>query len=193
MKVAIIGKGNVGTALAAGLKRAGHEIRFGHRDQAEPVLSAAKWGDVIVLAVLFSAVRKVAKEIESAADGKPLVDVTNALGPADELALGFSTSAAEELQGLLPRARVAKAFNAVFAGNQSTGTIGKERLSAFVAADASKAKQVTMQLAHDIGFDPVDYGSLRSARYVEPMAKLIIELGYDLKMGTRIGFKLVKA
>jgi len=49
MKIAVIGKGNVGTALAAGLQRAGHEIRFGHRDPKGSVQDAAKWGEVILL------------------------------------------------------------------------------------------------------------------------------------------------
>jgi predicted dinucleotide-binding enzyme len=44
VKVAIIGKGNVGSALGAGLKRTGHEVKFGHRDSKEPVLDAARWG-----------------------------------------------------------------------------------------------------------------------------------------------------
>jgi 8-hydroxy-5-deazaflavin:NADPH oxidoreductase len=51
MKIAIIGKGNVGSALRNGLSHAGHETKFGHRDPAEPVADAAKWGDVIILAV----------------------------------------------------------------------------------------------------------------------------------------------
>ena len=55
------------------------------------------------------------------------------------------------------------------------------------------AKQVVMELSRSIGFDPVDVGPLKSARYLEPMAIMIIELGYCLKMGTKIGFKLAKA
>ena len=51
MKIAIIGKGNVGTALHKGLSKAGHETKFGHRDPAEPVADAAKWGEIIILAV----------------------------------------------------------------------------------------------------------------------------------------------
>lgn len=153
---------------------------------------AAKWGEAIIFAVPFSAVRDAAREIGSAADGKALVDVTNALGPNMELATGFTTSGAEELQRLLPQAHVVKAFNTVFAQNQSTGRVGKEQLSTFLAGDDSKAKQTVMQLAHDIGFDPIDAGPLRSARYLEPMAMLIIGLGYGMKMGTKIGFKLVR-
>jgi predicted dinucleotide-binding enzyme len=192
MRVAVIGKGNVGIALAAGLSRKGHEIRFGHRDPKEPVEDAAKWGEAIILAVPHSAVADAAKHIGSAADRKPLIDVTNALDQNWDLAVGLTTSAAEELQKMLPKARVVKAFNTVFAQNQSTGRVGNDQLTAFIAGDDLKAKQTVMQLARDIGFDPVDSGPLKAARYLEPMAVLMISLGYTLKMGTKIGFKLVK-
>jgi hypothetical protein len=193
MKVAIIGEGNVGKALGLGLKRAGHEIKFGHRDPKEPVREAGEWGEVIILAVPYHAVRDAAKEIGPAADGKVLVDATNALDQNGNLAVGFTTSAAEELQKLLPKSRVVKAFNTVFSQNQSTGRVGEEQLTAFIAGDDKKAKQIVMKLSRDIGFEPVDVGPLKSARYLEPMAIMIIELGYNLKMGTKIGFKLVAA
>lgn len=193
MKIAIIGKGSVGSAFGAGLERAGYGIKFGHRDPKEPVLDAARWGEVVILAVSYAAVKDVVKELGSAADGKVLIDVTNALDHSGELAIGLTTSAAEELQKLLPRARVVKAFNTVFAHNQSTGRLGEEQLTAFIAGDDSRAKQIVMQLARDIGFDPVNVGPLKAARYLEPMAMLLIGLGYSLKMGTKIGFKLVRA
>src|SRR3990170_579955 len=192
MKIGIIGKGNVGTAIAAGLTRAGHEVKHGHRDPKEPVEEAARWGEVIVLAVPFENVTEAAKTIGSLADGKTLLDVTNAIGENMTLAIGCTTSAAEELQMKLPKARVAKAFNTVSARNQSTGKLGGEQLTLFVASDDTKAKQTVMQLGRDIGFDPVDAGPLRSARYLEPMAMLLINLGYGLGMGTKIGYKLVK-
>ena len=192
MKVAIIGKGNVGSAIAKGLSGK-HEVKFGHRDPKEPVAEAAKWGEIIVFAVPFGAVSDAVKEVGSAADGKILLDVTNALSSSGKLALGFSTSGAEELQKRLPKAHVVKAFNTVFAANQSSGKIGRETLTLFVAADNTKAKQAVMQLGKDIGFEPVDAGPLKAARYLEPMAMLIISLGYDLGMGTSIGYKLVKA
>jgi hypothetical protein len=141
MKVAIIGEGNVGKALGLGLKRAGHEIKFGHRDPKEPVREAGEWGEVIILAVPYHAVRDAAKEIGPAADGKVLVDATNALDQNGNLAVGFTTSAAEELQKLLPKSRVVKAFNTVFSQNQSTGRVGEEQLTAFIAGDDKKAKQ----------------------------------------------------
>src|SRR3990170_5239852 len=192
MKIGIIGKGNVGTAIGTGLTRKGHEVKFGHRDPKENVADAAKWGEVIILAVPYENVADAAKTIGTIANGKVLLDVSNAVGDDMTLAIGCSTSAAEELQKLLPKARVVKAFNTVFAANQSTGKLGAEQLTLFVAGDDLKAKQTVMQLGRDIGFDPVDAGPLKSARYLEPMAILMINLGYALGMGNKIGYKLVK-
>jgi hypothetical protein len=61
-----------------------------------------------------------------------------------------------------------------------------------VAGDQAKAKKTVMRLGKDIGFEPIDAGPLKNARYLEPMATLIIDLGYVLGMGTNIGYKLVK-
>jgi hypothetical protein len=182
----------VGNALATGLSHAGHEIKFGHRDPQEPVAEAAKWGEVIIFAVPHDAVANVAEAVGSAADGKVLVDVTNAIGDNMGLAVGFSTSAAEELQKMLPKARVVKAFNTVFAPNQSKGRLGGEQLTLFVAGDDASAKETVMRFGREIGFDSVDVGPLKSARYLEPMAILLINMGYGLGMGTGIGFRLVK-
>ena len=124
---------------------------------------------------------------------KTVVDVTNALGPDRNLAVGFTTSGAEELQKKLPKAHVVKAFNTVFAQHMDTGHVEGEALSAFVAGDNDNAKKIVLQLARDIGFDAVDVGSLKSARSLEPLAFLNIQLGYGLKMGPKIGFKLVHA
>jgi predicted dinucleotide-binding enzyme len=192
MKIGIIGKGNVGSSLGGGLKQKGHQIRFGHRDTKEPVAEAARFGEVIILAVPFTALKDAAREIGAAADGKVLIDVTNALDQNMDLAVGLTTSGAEELQKLLPRARVVKAFNTVFAQNQSSGMVGDTVLTAFIAGDDANARETVMDLAADLGFEPLDVGSLKSARYLEPMAVLLISLGYGLHMGTNIGFKLVK-
>src|SRR5438445_232 len=94
-KVAIIGTGNVGKALREGLERTGHEVRATGRGR---VSDTAAWADIIILAVPFAAIPDVTRELQAAADGKAVVDVTNALTPDMQLALGFSTSGAEELQ-----------------------------------------------------------------------------------------------
>src|SRR5271163_1688978 len=93
--VAIIGSGKVGRALRQGLEQARYEVRVAGRGQ---VTETAAWADIIILAVPYAAITDVARELQKAADGKPVIDVTNALTPDMQLAVGFSTSGAEELQ-----------------------------------------------------------------------------------------------
>ena len=185
-KITIIGKGNVGQALAEGLRRAGHDIHFASRDPKEPVGPAAEWGDVVILAVPWTAHGDIAKRAGKYLDDKTVVDVSNILTPQYELAVGFTTSGAEELQKLLPRAKVVKAFNTVFAETMKTGTLRGERLTIFVAGEDAGSKETVRKLAEDIGFDSVDAGPLKSARYLEPLGML------RLKMGADIGIRLVK-
>ena len=83
MKIAIIGKGNVGTALGRGLSGK-HEVKFGHRDPAEPVADAAKWGEIIILAVPHENADDAIKKVKPYADGKVVIDVMNAIGPKME-------------------------------------------------------------------------------------------------------------
>jgi 8-hydroxy-5-deazaflavin:NADPH oxidoreductase len=170
-----------------------HEIKFGHRDPAEPVADAAKWGEVIILAVPHNNTNDAIEAIRPYANGKTVIDVINAIGPNMELGISCTTSSAEETQKKLPQAHVVKAFNTVFAQNQSTGKVSNEQLTAFIAGDDLKAKQTAAQLTRDIGFDPVDCGPLKAARYLEAMGIMIINLAYNYGMGTKIGYKLVKA
>jgi predicted dinucleotide-binding enzyme len=129
MKIAIIGKGNVGSALADGLTRAKHDIRFASRDPGESVPDAVAWSDVVILAVPWSAHKELAAAWTGTFDGKIVVDVSNIMTPSMELALGSTTSGAEELQKLLPKAKVVKGFNTIFAANMRTGMANNCRCS----------------------------------------------------------------
>jgi 8-hydroxy-5-deazaflavin:NADPH oxidoreductase len=193
MKIAIIGRGNVGKALNNGLIKAGHETKFGHRDPTEPVAEAAKWGEVIILAVPHENANDARDEIKQFSEGKIVIDVMNAIGTNMGLGISCTTSSAEETQKRLPKAKVVKAFNTVFAQNQSTGEVAGEQLTAFIAGDDLKAKQTVAKLTQDMGFYPVDCGPLSSARYLEAMAILLINLAYNYGMGPKMGYKLVKA
>lgn len=191
-RIGIVGAGNVGSALARGLTRAGHEVRAVGSDAAV-VRDTAAWASLVLLAVPYGAIDSVVAAAGKALDGKTVVDVTNALGPDMALAVGFTTSGAEDLQRKLPGARVVKAFNTVFAQHMDTGRLGGTPLTAFVAGDDAASKQAVLQLAREIGFEAVDAGPLQNARLLEPLAYLNIQLGYVLKLGTGIGFRLVRA
>jgi len=182
----------VGNALAEGLRRAGNEVRFGSKDPKESPRDVSIWADAVILAIPWGAHAEIARIMGNALDGKTVVDVSNIMTPSFDLAIGFTTSGAEELQKLMPKAKVVKAFNTVFAQNMSTGKLLGERLTALVAGDDAASKDMVRKLAEGIGFDSVDAGPLKSARYLEPLGMLNISLGYGLKMGTDIGFRLVK-
>ena len=190
MKISIIGKGNVGSALEAGLTRTGHEVRAVGRD-ADAVREAGDFAELVILAVPFGEIDNTVNELGSSVSGKTVVDATNALTPEYELAVGFTTSGAEELQSKLPNSRIVKAFNTAFASTMSTGRIGDEQLAGLVAGNDADAKAQVIDLVQQLGFDPVDAGPLTSARLLEPMALLNIKLGFFQGYGPNSGFKLV--
>ena len=118
---------------------------------------AARWSEIVFVAVPFAAIDDVVKTAAAAFEDKTVVDVTNALDANMNLALGFTTSGAEELQ---------KVFNKVFAAHIETGRVGGQALTTFVASDDAAAKGAVLELARDIGFDPVDAGALKNARHL---------------------------
>ena len=153
MRIAILGAGNVGTALGIGWSRAGHDIVFGVRDPSDPkarlsseaagsaavtnVATAAGEADVIVLAVPWEAVPAVIGDCGSLA-GKTLIDATNPLRFGENglaLALGFSTSGSEEVARLAIGASVFKTMNQVGFEVMSNATGYPTRPVTFVAGD----------------------------------------------------------
>ena len=191
MKIAIIGKGNVGSALESGLSRTGHEVRAVGRDP-DAVAAAGEFAETIILAVPFGEVGNAAGALGGSASGKVVIDATNALTPAMELAVDSSTtSGAEELQKKLPDAKVVKAFNTTFATAMATGQVNGEPLAGLVAADDADAKSQVLSLVQQLGFDPIDAGPLANARLLEPLALLNIKLGFVQGYGPNSGFRLV--
>ena len=191
-KIGIIGKGNVGKALQAGVQKAGYETKM--IGKGGGVKDTAAWADVVILAVPFGALDAVAAEIGTAANGKPVIDASNVLTKEGGLAVGFTTSGAEQLQKKMPGAHVVKAFNTIFAQNMSTGKVKNTALFMPVAGDDAKAREAVIQIARDIGFDSVDAGPLANARLLEPFGFLNIQLGYVVNkgLGAGIGFSLVR-
>lgn len=190
LRIGIVGDGNVGTALTQGLTRAGHEVRAVGKEP-ERVHELASWAEAIVLAVPFGERENAVREMNGAYSGKLLVDVTNALLPQGAFAGSVERSGAEELQSMARDARVVKAFNTVFAQNMSEGRVHGEKLTAFVAGDDAGAKRKATTIGEALGFDVVDAGPLKNARWLEALGYLNIQLGYGQNLGPAIGFRLV--
>ena len=145
-----------------------------------------------ILAVPYHQLDNVVESIGPLLRGKIVIDVTNLYGKDGKPIAYSNTSGAEKLQRKLPESKVVKAFNTVLAQNQSTGHIGDERLTGFVAGDYADAKKVVMDLMTALGFDPVDSGPLKSAKYLEEMGLHIIDLAFGQGMGPSIGYRLIK-
>jgi 8-hydroxy-5-deazaflavin:NADPH oxidoreductase len=191
MKIGIIGSGSLGSALGERLQQAGHDIVFGggraapevpNRPQADIVSNsdAARFGDVVVLAVPFTAIDAALSEA-GALDGRVLWCCVNAL--KDDLsgpAVGFNTSAAEEVARRAEGARVVAAippFAQAIASGNLTYDQGLEP-TVFLCSDDPDAKQIVEPLVRDIGAEPTDAGALASARLVEPAMALLVQLAY---------------
>jgi hypothetical protein len=189
MKIAIIGNGNVGSALERGLKRGGHDIRSTGK---EKVRETAQFGEVIILAVPFGAVNDAVKTMGDAVNGKTIIDVTNALDENMGLAIGCTTSGAEELQKKVKGAKVVKAFNTQFAQHMDSGKLNGQQLTVLAASDDDAARDVVIKLAKDIGFDAISAGPLQNARWLETLGLLNIQLGYVVGHGTASGFRHIR-
>jgi predicted dinucleotide-binding enzyme len=188
-KVGIIGSGNVGSAINRGLSKAGIESRVSTRQN---VAEVAADSDIIVLAVPFAAIDDVVKKIGNGANGKIIIDATNALTAEMQLAIGYTTSGAEELQKKLPKAKVVKAFNTVFAQHMDSGKLNGQTLTAFAASDDEPARNKVLELLKAIGFDAVNAGHLQNARQLEALGFFTIQLGYVLGNGAMTGFKYIR-
>jgi len=202
MKITVLGAGNMGAAFVKQLTRAGHQVSVTARDSAKAAqVAAANPGAKAVTAagsadgadavVLATGYADAVAALKSAGDlkGKVVIDITNPL-TADYMGLtiGHSTSAAEVIAKAVPGAEVVKAFNTVFAQVLAEGAdFGNGRkVSVFVAGDSERAKQTARAIAESIGFDVIDAGGLKNARYLEPLAGLNIYLGYGAGQGTGI-------
>lgn len=191
-KIAIIGNGNVGTAIQRGAEKSGYPVRTTGADPIE-VRNAAVWGEIVILAVPAPARQEAIKNLGEV-KGKTIVDPTNLLNEDWSYAGDVKKSGAEQVQDWAQGARVIKAFNTVFAQNMATGKVKGETLSLLVAGDDIGAKKEVLDLGKAIGFQAVDVGPLQNARYLEALGFLNIQLGYGpTKYGTELGFKLVNA
>jgi predicted dinucleotide-binding enzyme len=102
------------------------------------------------------------------------------------------SSGAEVIQAKAQGARVVKAFNTAFAARQADPNVaGGLRVDGYVAGDDEAAKETVLALLADIGFNPVDAGSLAMARHLEGMAWLNISLQMKNGWSWRAGWKLV--
>lgn len=208
MRVGILGSGLMGGKLGTLFARAGHDVVFSYAHsrrkletlareagggaRAGTPADAARDADAILLAVHWSRVDDV---VDQAGDlsGKVVVSCSLPMSEDDTgLVVGHASSGAEELARRLPAARLVAAFNTVpseaFLGVFDTR--GHDpRPSLVYYGDDAGAKDVAARLIRDVGFEPVDAGPLRIARYAEPFALLVAQLAYEGEDGPEVAYR----
>lgn len=194
MKIAFIGTGKVGTALARHLAEAGHEVvlaevRPGSRSldaalqrssklRARPLSEAVGGAEVVFLATPFGANEELLRPIASLLADKVLVDCTNPVGPGLTHGLGSARSGSESIQSLVPAAKVVKAFSIYgFENFEDPRYPGYDVKPAMLfCGDDLRAKGVVSALVVDCGFAPVDVGGLGQALHLEHMTLLWVRM-----------------
>jgi len=208
MRVGILGSGLMGAKLGTLFARAGHEVVFSYarsarklerlareargRARAGTPAEATRDADALLLAVHWSRVDQVLRQAGDLA-GKVIVSCSLPMNKTDTaLVIGRSSSGAEELARKARSARIVAAFGtipsevlfSVFAARRKSG-----RPSLVYCGDDRDAKQLAATLIRDVGFDPVDAGALRIARYTEPFTLLIAQLAYETRAGPELAYR----
>jgi 8-hydroxy-5-deazaflavin:NADPH oxidoreductase len=209
MRIGILGSGLMGGKLGTIFARAGHEVVFSYARSARKLeqlardakgkarpgtpREAAQNADAVLLAVHWSRIDDV---LRPAGDLSGKVVVTCSLPMNDDdtdLVVAHSSSGAEKLARRIPKARIVSAFNTV----PSEVLFGvyearrrARRPSLVYCGDDSRSKRVVAELIRDVGFEPVDAGPLRIARYTEPFALLVAQLAYEGKGGPELAYRL---
>lgn len=204
MKIAIIGTGNVGGALATRWAKAGHQIFLGVKDKNNfkgkellenpntsvySLQEAVLLSDVILIAVPATAVVEVAKSLGDTS-GKVIIDSMNIVmgrGPKD-----FSNTS-EAILANTTTSNVVKCFNTTGFNNMLNPKYGKEALDMFVCGDSEMGKEIAKQLSKDAGFgECYDIGGNDKFTLMEQFAFFWINLAMFKGHGREIGFKLLK-
>ena len=208
MKISILGAGNVGGTLGRAWASKGHDVFFGvprpgdaktqellksigPKARAGTVAEAGA-GDVLVLATPWPATKDAVQAAGNLA-GKVVVDCTNPLKEDfSGLALGFTTSGAEQVAEWAKGAKVYKAFNQVGFNIMGNPAFGSQRAVMFVCGDDDAHKPTVLRLASEIGFEAIDAGKLAIARLLEPYGMLWIHLALARGFGRDFAFGLLR-
>ncbi len=208
MRVGILGSGLMGGKLGTIFARAGHEVVFSYARSQEKLQrlargargnagagtpgEAARDSEVLLLAVHWSRIDDVLKRAGDLA-GKVIVTCSLPMNADDtDLVVAHTSSGAEALAMKVPKARVVSAFNTV-PSEVLFGVFEARRKSRrpglVYCGDDAESKAIAARLIRDAGFDPVDAGPLRIARYTEPFALLVAQLAYEGKGGPELAYR----
>jgi 8-hydroxy-5-deazaflavin:NADPH oxidoreductase len=206
MDVTIIGTGNMARGIATRALLGGHGVKLlGTDDQKARALAKdltgdvatgavgdPLGGDVVVLAIPYDAVDDVLGTYSDELEGKVLLDITNPVDFSNFTPLQLDAgSAAQEIAGKVPKAKVVKAFNTTFAGTLLEGRVAGQALDVLIASDDAGAKQAASALATNGGLRAIDAGPLARARELEALGYLHMALQEPLGTGFSSAVKVL--
>lgn len=212
MKVGVIGSGAVGQSLADGFLKHGHSVMRGSREptkleawrsssgkeaQTGTTAEAARFGELVVLAVKGSAAVATVQSCEGSLAGKTVVDTCNPIADAPPvngvltLFTGPGESLMEQLQKRVPKARFVKAFSCVGNALMVNPKLRGGKPTMFICGNDEAAKRQVEQVLADFGWEVEDAGSAEAARGIEPLCILWCLPGF-LKNDWVHAFKLLR-
>ncbi len=191
-KFGVVGSGEVGQALAKGLRDLGHEVRIGSRDPKKladftsetripsgTFAEVAKWADAVVFAVRGGGAEAALRQVgPDDLAGKLVIDTTNPTTddpPQDGVLRSFTgpnESLMERLQRIAPRARFVKAFNSVGADLMVRPKFAGGKPTMFYCGDDAGARAEVARILEQLGWEGADMGTAVAARAIEPLAVL---------------------
>ncbi len=208
MRIGILGSGLMGGKLGTILAHTGHDIVFSYARSNEKLAGlarkaggtaragtpreAAQDADALLLAVHWLRIDDVLHRV-GALSGKVILTCSLPMDAGNTgLVIGHTTSGAEELAKKVPKAKVVCAFNTVpsevFFGVYQARRKA-HRPSLVYCGDDARSKEVAAGLIRDVGFEPVDAGPLRIARYTEPFGLLMGQLAYEGTDGPELAYR----
>jgi predicted dinucleotide-binding enzyme len=208
MRVGILGSGLMGGKLGTIFARASHEVVFsyarsqdklntlardsGPKARAGSPREATEEAGAVLVAVHWSRIDDVLSQAGDLS-GKTIITCCLPMSAADtELVIGHTSSGAETLANRVPKAKVVSPFNIVpsevlFRVFEARGKAARPSL--VYCGDDTGSKRIAAELIRDAGFDPVDAGPLRIARYTEPFALLVGQLAYEGEGGPELAYR----
>jgi 8-hydroxy-5-deazaflavin:NADPH oxidoreductase len=213
MNIGILGSGEVGQKLGGGFIELGHRVKIGTRDPNQEKIKewikksgdsasagtfsqAAAYGQLIVVATSWNGTLEAIRmcDPKDLVD-KTVIDVTNPLDFSAEglpkLAVGYTDSAGEIIQRLLPEANVVKAFNTVGNPHMVHPDFPNGPPTMFICGNNDNAKKtVVNEFLTKFGWESIDIGGIEGSRLLEPMAMLWITHYFQTNNGNH-AFKLL--
>jgi predicted dinucleotide-binding enzyme len=191
-KVAVIGLGNIGKAVASNLVKGNREVilashkiedanalvsQLGTLANSADVKTAIKDADIIVLSVWFSTIQELFKEYATELHGKIIIDPSNPIAPDGnggfKKIIGADESAGKILKGILPTgAKLVKALGSLGAGSLAGESFKDPKKVLFYASDDKTVNSAVEELIKDNGFEPVSIGGIDQSIKMEVFGEL---------------------